>query len=67
MTIQGYPEILLVYCGQDLDVAEQVIVMVVAEEGAEPMVERFKRKIDAREDEVIQSARCVHARPCFNL
>jgi len=33
-----------------------VIVTFVAEEEAEPMVERFRSKTDAREDEVIQSA-----------
>ena len=56
MGFQGYPEISIAYSGQALDVAEEVIVRFVADEEAEPMVETFKSKTDAREDEVIQSA-----------
>ena len=56
MGFQGYPEISISYFGSTADVAEQVAVSFVAEEGATPMEERFKSKSDAREDQVIQSA-----------
>jgi hypothetical protein len=56
MGFQGYPEISIAYFGGTTDVAEQVAVSFVAEEGAIPMEERFHCKSDAREDEVIQSA-----------
>jgi hypothetical protein len=53
---QGYPEITIAYFGVDNASANEVVVSFVAEEGAEPMVERFPSKADARTDEVIQSA-----------
>jgi hypothetical protein len=56
MGFQGYPEISISYFGGTTDIAEQVAVSFIAEEGATPMVERFQSKSDAREDEVIQSA-----------
>ncbi len=56
MGFQGYPELSISYFGSSSDVAEQVAVSFVAEEGATPMVERFQSKSDAREDEMIQSA-----------
>lgn len=56
MGFQGYPEISIAYSGQSKELAEGVIVTFIAEEGAEPMEERFQSKADAREDEVIQSA-----------
>jgi len=56
MGFQGYPEITILYLGSSTDIAEQVAVSFVAEEGAEPMEERFQSKSDAREDQVIQSA-----------
>jgi hypothetical protein len=56
MGIQGYPEISISYAGSHSDLAEEVIVVFIAEEGSNPMEERFKSKSDAREDEVIQSA-----------
>jgi len=56
MGFQGYPEISISYFGDTADIAEQVSVLFVAEEGAAPMEERFQSKTDAREDEVIQSA-----------
>lgn len=56
MGFQGYPEISLLYFGQTKERAEEVAVLFVAEEGAEPMEERFQSKSDVREDEVILSA-----------
>jgi len=56
MGFQGYPEISISYFGQSPDIAEQVVVSFVADEGAESMEERFHTKSDAREDQVIQSA-----------
>jgi hypothetical protein len=53
---QGYPEISISYFGQTEDIAEEVVLSLIIEEGAEPMEERFKSKKDARQDEVIQSA-----------
>ena len=56
MGFQGYPEISILYFGSTSDVAEQVTVSFVAEEGAAPMEEQFKSESDAREDQIIQSA-----------
>jgi len=56
MGFQGYPELSIAYFGSTADVAEQLVVSFVIDEGAEPMEERFQSKSDAREDESIQSA-----------
>jgi len=56
MGFQGYPVISIGYSPESENIADEVIVTFVAEEEAEPMVERFRSKTDAREDEVIQSA-----------
>lgn len=56
MGFQGYPELSISYFGSTPDVAEQVLILFVPEEGATPMQERLLSKMDAREDEVIQSA-----------
>jgi hypothetical protein len=56
MGFQGYPEISIVYLGRNQESANEVAVTFVAEEGADPMTEKFPSKADAREDEVIQSA-----------
>ena len=56
MGFQGYPEISISYFGKSPDIAEQVTVSFVAEDGAEPMEERFQSESDAREDQMIQSA-----------
>ena len=56
MGFQGYPEIRITYVGPSKDLAVEVIVSFVAEEGAEPMEQKFQSKSDAREDEAIQSA-----------
>jgi hypothetical protein len=56
MGFQGYPKISLTYYGKTAGHADEVVVEFVLEEGAEIQTERFSSKIDAREDEVIQSA-----------
>jgi hypothetical protein len=56
MGFQGYPKILLTYCGKTTSVANEVVVEFTLEEGAQIQTERFSSKMDAREDETIQSA-----------
>lgn len=56
MGFQGYPRISLTYYGKTTGHADEVLVEFVLEEGAEIQMERFSSKVDAREDEVIQSA-----------
>jgi hypothetical protein len=56
MGFQGYPKISLTYYGKTTSHADEVVIEFVLEEGTDTQVERFSSKIDAREDEVIQSA-----------
>lgn len=56
MGSQGYPHISLAYYGKTADLASEVLIQFVFEEGAESQQERLTSKGDAREDEVIQSA-----------
>ncbi len=56
MGFQGYPKISLTYFGKTSTHADGVVVEFLLEEGAEIQTERFSSKIDAREDESIQSA-----------
>ena len=56
MGFQGYPKISLTYQGKTARQADEVVVEFVVEEGAETQIERFSSKVDARDDEVIQSA-----------
>ena len=56
MGFQGYPTITFTYLGLSPGHASEVLVEFVMEAGADIQVERFSSKIDAREDEVIQSA-----------
>lgn len=56
MGFQGYPQISLTYFGKTASHADEVLVEFLLEEGAEIQVQRLSSKIDAREDEVIQSA-----------
>lgn len=56
MGFQGYPKISVTYYGKTASHADEVLVEFVLEEGAEIQVEKFSSKVDAREDEVIQSA-----------
>lgn len=56
MGFQGYPKISITYYGTTKSHANEVVVEFILEEGAEIQTERFSSKIDAREDETIQSA-----------
>jgi hypothetical protein len=56
MGFQGYPKISLSYYGKTSSHANDVVVEFVLEENSEIQTERFSSKIDAREDETIQSA-----------
>lgn len=56
MGFQGYPKISISYSGKSASHADEVRVEFVMEEGAEVQLERFASKVDAREDEAIQSA-----------
>ena len=56
MGFQGYPVIGIAYSGPNENLATEVILEFVAEEGAEPQTEKFFTQGDIREDETIQSA-----------
>lgn len=56
MGFQGYPEITIAYHGPSADIAHEVSVQFVLEDGADVQVERFRTQGDAREDDVIQSS-----------
>jgi hypothetical protein len=56
MGFQGYPQISITYLGSNQELADEVSLEFIAEEGAEAMQEQFKSQIDVRQDEVIQSA-----------
>lgn len=56
MGFQGYPKIALTYYGKTTGFATEVVVEFILEEGADIQTERFSSKVDAREDETIQSA-----------
>lgn len=56
MGFQGYPTIEITYLGPNDNVANEVLLKLVSEEGAEPQTERFATASDIREDETIQSA-----------
>jgi len=56
MGFKGYPQVTFSYFGKSSDLATEVIVTFVAEEGVEPQEQKFVCEGDIREDEVIQSA-----------
>jgi hypothetical protein len=56
MGFQGYPKISISYHGKSPGIANEVVVEFILEEGADVQTERFSSKLDAREDETIQSA-----------
>ena len=51
----GYPQVALEYFGQTTDVATEVVISFILEEGAEPQEQKFVSKTNVREDEAIQS------------
>ena len=56
MGFQGYPEISIIYRGNDSSSANEVIVKFIPDEGVSPMEEVFQSESDARENETSQSA-----------
>tara|TARA_B100001063_G_C16518914_1_gene430648 strand:- start:243 stop:527 length:285 start_codon:yes stop_codon:yes gene_type:complete len=52
---KGYPQISIEYFGETANLASEVVVTFTQEEGGEPQEQKVASKIDAREDEVIQS------------
>jgi hypothetical protein len=56
MGFQGYPKISITYHGKSANLANEVVVEFILEEGAGIQTEKFSSKLDAREDETIQSA-----------
>lgn len=56
MGMQGYPIITIAYHGVDDDVASEVSITFLLEEGGGAQAEEFSTKGDAREDESVQSA-----------
>ncbi|WP_373097475.1 hypothetical protein [Zhongshania sp.] len=51
----GYPLISLAYFGKTSDIASEVVISFVMEEGDTPQEQKFHCEHDAREDETIQS------------
>ncbi|MFT7559617.1 MAG: hypothetical protein ACI93R_001529 [Flavobacteriales bacterium] len=56
MGFQGYPEITIAYITDGDNVANEVIVGFIADEGVDSIEEHFQSKNNVKEDEVIQSA-----------
>jgi hypothetical protein len=52
---KGYPKISLEYFGETVDIASEVVVTFTLEEGSDPQKQKIASKMDAREDEAIQS------------
>lgn len=56
MGFQGYPTIGITYFGPTDNLATEVLLEFVSEDGAVPQAERFTTDGDVREDETVQSA-----------
>lgn len=56
MGFQGYPQMSLTYFGSTANVANELRVKLILEEGADAQEERFKSKEDARDNESIQTS-----------
>lgn len=52
---KGYPQLSLSYFGKTSDLATEVVVTFILEEGADPQEQKFASENDVREDETIQS------------
>lgn len=52
---KGFPQISLEYFGKTTDSASEVVITFILEDGGEPQEQKIVSKIDAREDEAIQS------------
>jgi hypothetical protein len=53
---KGYPQISIAYFGDTPNMANLVVVEFTAEDCGEVQTERFSSKVDAREDETIQTS-----------
>lgn len=53
---KGYPQITLSYFGNSADCATEAVIQFAQSEDDEVQEQRFKSDMDARENEVIQSA-----------
>lgn len=52
---KGYPLVSIEYFGETPELATQVVIQFIAEEGAEPQEQKFSAKNDVRNDETIQT------------
>jgi len=52
---KGYPLVSIAYFGEKPELATDVVIQFVQEEGAQPQEQRFTSKADVREDESIQT------------
>jgi hypothetical protein len=51
----GYPQVSLEYFGKTSDLASEVVISFIMDEGIEPQEQKFVSDGDVREDEAIQS------------
>jgi hypothetical protein len=51
----GYPQVSLEYFGKTSEVASEVVISFIIDEGIEPQEQKFVSTGDVREDEAIQS------------
>ncbi|WP_067220861.1 hypothetical protein ACPUEK_15265 [Marinomonas gallaica] len=52
---KGYPLVSIEYFGETPELATQVVIQFIAEEGAEPQEQKFNAQSDVRNDETIQT------------
>jgi hypothetical protein len=52
---QGYPQISIAYFGESAELATEVVVGFIMEEGAAVQEQKFSSKSDVRKDETIQT------------
>ncbi|SBT18243.1 hypothetical protein MGA5115_02364 [Marinomonas gallaica] len=52
---KGYPLVSIEYFGETPELATQVVIQFISEEGAEPQEQKFSAKNDVRNDETIQT------------
>jgi len=52
---QGYPQISIAYFGATVNIATEVVVGFISEEGVDAQEQKFSCQDDARKDETIQT------------
>jgi len=52
---QGYPQISIAYFGATVNIATEVVVGFISEEGVDALEQKFSCQGDARKDETIQT------------